>query len=348
MGTAGKVFVGMKGQRKGELILLSVSHLLVDGICAAALFGHEEISLTNALLIYNTMAFTTQCLTGMLPDRYGRGRLWVLLSAGMLACGALVPMPVLAQAVVIGLGNSLFHVSGGWLTLRGSDGMAPLGVFVAPGAIGLFLGTAFPRLRLPFTFLFAALAVLLAAAGSRSGEAEREFPPESPENHTIPERERTLLAAMLLIAVAARAVGGSVVLFPWKTGFTAGFILVLAVFLGKTCGGFLADRAGIRTAAVLSVAAASVLIVAGQNWMLPSVIGQFALNLSMPVTLYLLYRLFPDSPGFAFGLAASALWPGTLAGKLIHLTGIWAGFLAILCFLAGLAAILITERRLKQ
>ena len=39
--------------------------------------------------------------------------------------------------------------------------------------------------------------------------------------------------------------------------------------------------------------------------------GQFLLNLTMPVTLWLLYLAMPDSPGFAFGLAASALWPGT-------------------------------------
>ena len=38
----------------------------------------------------------------------------------------------------------------------------------------------------------------------------------------------------------------------------------------------------------------------------------------MPVTLWLLYRRMPDSPGFAFGLAASALWLGTIAGTLLQ------------------------------
>ncbi|MBR0373944.1 MAG: hypothetical protein IJH91_05415 [Mogibacterium sp.] len=354
-----------------DLLLLSVCHLLVDGVCAAALFGNSGAALAGAILIYDTCAFTTQCLTGMLPDKYGRGRLFVLLSVLMLAAGALLPVPAVVQAVIIGLGNSLFHVSGGWMTLRGSHTMGPLGTFVAPGAIGLFLGTAFPVLRLPFLAALAVCAAVLAAdpaarAAERvaadpgaldaaAGRAEPNAcrttsaePTAVAGGKTLSDRDRATLAGLLLVAVAARAVGGSVVVFPWKTSLAAGAILVSAVFLGKLCGGFLADREGVRRTAVLSVVLASVLIVFCHTWMAPSILGQFALNLSMPVTLYLIYRLFPDSPGFAFGLAAAALWPGTLAGKLIHLTGVWAGLLAVLCFAAGLAAVLITERRLQK
>jgi hypothetical protein len=64
----------------------------------------------------------------------------------------------------------------------------------------------------------------------------------------------------------------------------------------------------------------------------------------MPVTLWLLYRAMPDAPGFAFGLAASALWPGSLAGRLIRLSGSaqWAYIAA--CFLFGLLAILYCDQ----
>jgi hypothetical protein len=67
----------------------------------------------------------------------------------------------------------------------------------------------------------------------------------------------------------------------------------------------------------------------------------------MPVTLWLLYRLLPDAPGFAFGLAASALWPGTIIGQLITLTGPAQKILTLVCFLFGLAAILWSVRVLK-
>ena len=67
----------------------------------------------------------------------------------------------------------------------------------------------------------------------------------------------------------------------------------------------------------------------------------------MPVTLWLLYCAMPDSPGFAFGLAASALWPGTLAGKFIELTGAARWIFLLLCFGFCLFAILFSAARRK-
>jgi hypothetical protein len=61
-----------------------------------------------------------------------------------LACMA--PLPALLKAAALGLANCFFHVSAGAETLNASGGRAaPLGVFVAPGAIGLALGTLYPR-----------------------------------------------------------------------------------------------------------------------------------------------------------------------------------------------------------
>ena len=83
-------------------------------------------------------------------------------------------------------------------------------------------------------------------------------------------------------------------------------------------------------------------------WAAPALAGQLLLNLSMPVTLWLIYRAMPDSPGFAFGLAASALWPGTVAGMLINLSGAWNSALILVSFAAGLAAIIYAEKSLKE
>ena len=353
-----------------DLIILSFCHLLVDGVSAAVIL-HQSGQLYEAILIYNTFAFTTQCLTGMIPDKYGRGRLLVLISSVIMLGGAIAPLPAIMKAVVIGLGNSLFHVSGGYMTLKGSRSMGPLGVFVAPGALGLFIGTAFPELCMPMVLLL----VILAAALLLLGRADPAVTPDSDitpgsavtsdlsvtpaeeaqrsavtpmEDAPLSGGERGLLTGLLLVAIAARAVGGSAVVFPWKTGLAAGAVTVFAVFLGKSMGGFIAERSGIRMAAVISVTVAALMIVLASGFMIPSLVGQFALNISMPITLFLIYRLFPDRPGLAFGLAASALWPGTLIGKLIHLTGIWSDLLIILCFAAGLAAILVTEGRLEN
>ena len=75
-------------------------------------------------------------------------RLLIVLGLAVCALGGLLPLPGYLLALVIGLGNSLFHVAGGTVTLKGAKDAGPLGVFVAPGAVGLALGTLWPGLRL--------------------------------------------------------------------------------------------------------------------------------------------------------------------------------------------------------
>ena len=151
-----------------------------------------------------------------------------------------------------------------------------------------------------------------------------------------------------LIAIMSRAVSGSAISFPWKEGLLAGALIVAAVFMGKAFGGFVADKFGLTITMTVSSVTAALILVMFNEWMVPSLVGQYAVNMSMPITLFLLYRLFPKSPGFAFGLAASALWPGVLIGQLIHLTGVWSDLLVVICLLTGLIAVYLTERRVRS
>ena len=338
------------------LILHSLAHLLVDALCAATLFGpvrgNPDVGLM--VLLYNTLAFSTQCLVGLAADRLRKHAPAASLSMLTVALGFLLPVPDLVRVILVGCGNSVFHVAGGAFTLEKSGGGAgKLGVFVAPGAVGLTLGTLWPSLG-P---VFAALLILAAFAEiplSRMFRTEadpgmRERIPNPSVDPAPLGRGKSFAAVLLLTAaVATRAIGGSVVSFPWKTGAILGLILTLSVWAGKTAGGFLCDRFGPSATALVSVPAAALFIAFCSAWMLPSLLGQFALNLTMPVTLWLMFRAMPDAPGFAFGLAASALWPGTIAGKLITLTGPAAKALTVLTFLFGLASILWSARVLTS
>ena len=60
------------------------------------------------------------------------------------------------------------------------------------------------------------------------------------------------------------------------------------------------------------------------------------------------YRAGEKGVLLAFGLAAAALWPGTLAGQLISLTGAWNSALILVSFAAGLAAIIYAEKKLSE
>ena len=319
----------------------ALAHFLVDAVCAAAMFGSGTDNLVPVLLLYNTMAFSTQCLVGLLTDETGGHTRITACSCACVALGFFLPLPPMMKAAVVGMGNSFFHVAAGTVTLRRSGGnAAPLGLFVAPGSVGLMLGTLFPRYGHGF-----AGVLLLCAVGFlwKGWDCRGEETPA----HVRTPRWGGLLAALLLVAIAARAIGGSAVVFPWKTGATLSVVTALCVFAGKAAGGYVCDRCGVGKTALLSLPLAALLIAYGASFMLPSLLGQFLLNLTMPVTLWLIYRCLPDSPGFAFGLAASALWPGTIAGQLIGAAGAAATVWLIVCFLFGLAAILYVSNKMK-
>lgn len=319
-----------------RLCLNAAAHLLVDGLCAATVFGAlaAEEKLPLMILVYNTLAFSTQCLVGLAADRLKSDRIAAAVGMLCIVLGYALPMPGWARVGLIGLGNSVFHVAGGRMTLLQSRGRAwPLGVFVAPGAVGLALGTIWPKLGAVFAVLLTVCAVL------------RLMIPE-PEKDAAPRREggSLLVPVLLTLAVAVRAVGGSAVSFPWKTGAGGALLLTAFVFTGKLLGGFLSDRIGARKTAWVSNLPAAMLIAFCASCAAPSLLGQLALNLTMPVTLWLLWRAMPDAPGLAFGLTASALWPGMITGQLMTLTGpaLWA--CVLLSFGFGLWAILYAER----
>ncbi|NCB50829.1 MAG: hypothetical protein EOM54_02935 [Clostridia bacterium] len=340
------------------LVINALAHLIVDGVCAAALFGPVWASgdIVTAVLLYNTLAFSTQCVVGLVTDRLKGHERIAAVSLAAVALGFLLPLPWVVRVFVIGLGNSVFHVTAGTVTLKRSEGRAgPLGVFVAPGAVGLSLGTLYPMSGTYFAVAALLFCMPMAlgpinksakricrAQGAGSGVESRYTPP-------IRQIKTPWLAVCaLLVAVAVRAVGGMSASFPWKTTAALSLITVAFVFSGKIAGGFVCDRLGAKKTALISIPAAAVLIAFGSAWMAPSVIGQLLLNLTMPVTLWLIYRAMPDSPGLAFGLAASALWPGTIAGNLMALSGtaLWACILV--SFLFGLFAILYSDKKLRE
>ena len=341
--------------QRTNLLLNAISHLLVDAVCLATLFGAARtgLDIASAVLVYNTLAFSTQILTGWLVDRPGLAKNYQPLSMLTVAAGFLLPLPLMARVVFIGLGNSFFHVCGGCVTLKESGGKAsPLGVFVAPGALGVFAGKAYPQLGTALSVALLLLACLVFFAYRSEAYGEWDRLRSDPLSGGLPSYGGSafpLLAVSLLsLAVAVRAIGGCAVSFPWNTGVQTAGALAFFVFAGKTAGGFVCEAIGAQKTSALSIVPAALLTAFLAAGMPASLAGQFLLNLSMPVTLWLLYKLMPQEPGFAFGLAASALWPGTLLGQMIQLSGAAQKGLILLSFGAGLAAVAAAVSFLKK
>ena len=330
------------------LLINSAAHLLVDALCAATLFGAVQTlapeKLSACILLYNTLAFSTQCLVGLAADRIKKHA--YSSSAAMLitVLGFALPLSPVLKVILIGAGNSVFHVASGSMTLERSGGrLGPLGLFVAPGAIGLMLGTLFPELGIYFAagLTFASLMLVLTFRWEDEPCADG---PVIPARRAFSERAlfMPLLSLLLLsLAVAVRAVGGAVADFPWNKTALSTALLAVFVSAGKAAGGLVADRFGVKPVALISIPVAAVLTAFLSGHMAPALIGQFALNLTMPITLYLMYAACPDRPGFTFGLAASALWPGTIAGRALSSLPQIPTVLAVFAF--ALAAVLFTS-----
>ncbi|MBE6950938.1 MAG: MFS transporter [Ruminococcaceae bacterium] len=281
--------------------LYSILHFLVDGVCAWAMLGRFAGDYTG-ILIYNFCAFALQFPLGAVLDQVGGRKMPLAFAAA--GCG-LTLLGAVTGPAVLGLGNAAFHVGGGVDVIRadcqrGLRGQA-LGIFVAPGAMGLYLGTLLARGGVGFVLLPAAvlMAVLL-------------LPIRSPgEISTAPSQKLPIPLALSCFAVVVlRSHVGMAVVFPWKTGFLA-FAAVSAVVLGKMAGGVLAARFGAGWVTVLS------LTIAAAGFALGSIpaFGLLALlcfNMTMPLTLYALWRRFPEYPGACFGCLTLALFLGFL------------------------------------
>ena len=117
-------------------------------------------------------------------------------------------------------------------------------------------------------------------------------------------------ATLLFLVVVLRSYGGLSGVMPWKSGLWS-LAAVSAVVLGKTAGGFLADRLSLPKAAAGSLALAALLFLFSQQ-PIPGVLALFLFNMTMPMTLFALARRMPGCKGFSFGLLTFALFLGFL------------------------------------
>ena len=321
-------------------LLYAFAHFAVDLGCAYGAFrsyGGDGVG----FLLYNFCAFALQMPMGLLADAWGRNRRFALAGAVLVAALCLLPRMGWVGMVLLGIGNGLFHVGGGVdvLNLSGSKA-APLGVFVAPGAFGIFLGTLLGK------SFFSPLPVLLALALACGGMVLGCRPEELPKNAPLilPGTAVVPWAGLLFLVVALRSYGGMAAAFDWKTGHLA-WAAVCAVVLGKALGGILSDRVGLFRAAAWSLSLCG-LCFCFSSHAIPGLLALLLFNMSMPMTLSALARAMPGAKGFSFGLLTFALFLGYLPSWLG--AGSIGGFaMAAVALISG-GLLLPALRRLEQ
>jgi len=306
------------------ILLCSVLHLLVDGLCVCCLYliasSFSAMHLVGIFLTYNILAFLTQPLTGLWADSMKR-RHWMLLASVLLLTVAVLATSIVISfrlstvgmmvvPILLGMGNSLFHVWGGkQVAVTTGNDMRALGAFVSTGAFGLALGIVFFSWPLLYTVLLT-ICVLSTAyvhldlkagiSAINSQEVECRFS----------KLFIWMSLLVLMLVVMLRSFVGET--FSGEMSRTSSIVLLIGLLsmLGKMAGGWLAHHLGIIRMLALVIVLVLVCLVFRSQEMVIALVGLFAVNCTMPVTLYLANVVLPKREGLAFGLLAAALIPG--------------------------------------
>lgn len=327
--------------------LSSVQHFLVDGLCICSMFLLAEIYgacfgaygdrvSMGAVLTYNVLAFMSQPLTGMMADRM-KSRHWLLIASSLLltlsvACASLIPTLMaetpnmmreglgegllIVVAVLLGAGNSLFHVWGGkQAVVKTGNDIRVLGVFVSTGALGLAVGFVCRSWALLYGLLLAIMAVSIVYVRCDLSKTSSDPAPEASafisRNWLTPERVWTVIV-LLILFVGFRSFAGEV----FSKGITKSQALILTIgfvsMLGKMAGGWIARWIGVLRSLAVVLASVALCVLFRVDSVAVLLVGVFLMNCTMPVTLFLANDVLPAREGLAFGLLAAALIPGYL------------------------------------
>lgn len=310
----------------------ALCHFVVDFACVSTMLcavsrvlgesgqGSMEV-VALSILLYDIVAFTLQLPIGIALDQLDKNSYAALLSYALVGAGvvlSLVPIAFLEWPAILllAIGNALFHSAGGLSVLNISQKHAgPSGIFIATGAIGVFLGTQSAQMgRLQIAFSLLVLLFLCALITLVVQKVNKKYWNVHNVSFDISKlSSNTLLAiALLSLVVALRSYAGMAMAFPWKSEMLLLVLSVLGVFAGKALGGMVADRIGFRTTAIFSLIVAATLFV--PSWEIPvmGLLGVLFFNFTMSITLASLANILPNAKGTAFGLASFSLAVGAL------------------------------------
>jgi len=301
-------------REKRMLGIYSAGHFWVDLACSCLMFSGlaKDPDWVVWVLLYNFCAFAMQMPIGLLADRWDRNSTVAGLGCALVAASyGLTGVPA-AAAVMAGLGNGCFHVGAGVDVLNiSTHRAAALGIFVSPGALGLYIGTMMGRsgalgwvVPVGGVLLFGGVMPFLdrrSRGTLRSGN--------SPVELQLTCRGLLALGCCVLV-VALRSYIGMILSFSWKKGVWSS-VLICAIVLGKAAGGMMADRVGVLRGSIWSLGGAAVLFCLSEH-PAAGVLAVFLFNMTMPITLWAAARLTPGAKGFAFGMLTFALFLGFL------------------------------------
>ena len=327
-----------------KLLLLSLMHFVTDGLCSflvfSKLYPNNPSQAVIIFFAYNILAFVTQSPVGIIIDKYNKPKMFLAISMAAMLFGYLLSDFSLIAVTLIGLSNSLFHVAGGkYVTDKSGNDISHLGIFVSTGAIGLVLGQRYIVFA-AMPYIFFAILIVCGLLMILSEDSETKSYQETYEN-----KNSSSLALYAVIAVVViRSFVGKVVSPDFTLSEHLPLVIAFATAFGKAMGGVCSKKFGIKPTTYISMLIAAICLTLGAGSIPLFILGVFAFNFTMPITLYYANILIKGNEGFAFGTLAAALTPGFFIAMAFTYSPIMRIVTAALCLVSMLAIIIVSKR----
>lgn len=303
-------------KNKVMLTIYSLVHCIVDLSCAAYLSSmvvtsFDPISVSMFIFLYNSLAFITQWPLGILFNNRNQNAYVSMFGCILILLGYILGKITLIPVILIGMGNAFFHIGGGIDILNISNKKASkIGIYVAPGALGLFIGTNINKLKYPIWIVIVLLIMSIIALYLLGKNTTTKIKQKEISILDL-KLNKQIVAYSILIAICIRGLLGFLLNYSWKSNFSLAVIMVLMVVLGKMLGGVLADKFGLGKVGVVSLFLSAILFIFSFDSIVIAMISVLLFNMTMPLTLILLSN-YLNHYGLAFGLNTTALALGSL------------------------------------
>lgn len=296
----------------GVAAVLGLSHFVIDlagGVLLGTVARGPEPWAIALVLAFQILSTAGQLVLAPVLDGASLRRATTASVGIAWLATALLPWSATLAVILAGIAAASFHVSAGAWALRLGRGRATeVGLFAAPGIVGLGLGVTAGLGAVPLTWILLTLLAAIAIVLSQQWPApvlERHRPPE-----LDPSRSRSSLLAFLLVGASARACAWDGL--DWVASAAGdGLLIVLAAGLGKALGGLLTDRVGPRRHVLVVLPAAALTWVTVDHG--PALLLVAALLMSVvPATYVLAQRHLHRSTTAAAMVSGASLLIGAL------------------------------------
>ncbi|MBP5283001.1 MAG: hypothetical protein J6Z22_10970 [Lachnospiraceae bacterium] len=324
-------------------------HACVETACFYLLRYHYPLGIAVAIaFIYDFFAFLPQGLLGQWIQRHPRipfetiGNALMVLSIFPIASSN--TLLHFCGYVVLATGNAILHECGAIATVAESEGkIFPSALFVSGGSVGIVIGQAMGVAQVsPYFLIIPILLSEVFALMARTSLRKGEYPRFDCEQEGLSPIV-ILLVAFLVTTV--RSYLGYAIPISWNKEWWQTFFLFFTMGFGKAFGGYVADRFGVRSAALVGTLLAIPFLIFGENIMVLSIIGVCFFSMTMSISFAMCLSVMPTNPGMAFGITTAALFLGLVPVFFVKLSPLANAILIVICSILCCALLMTTLKK---